>query len=187
MAYEYLVSSLPMLFLGDPPPFPMAEFRGLCLSLLSPRDEDVLERTLGGRVADTDPAPALDWASKETQIRNACASIRAVAWQTEAPPHLRAHTGFAVWLRDAVADAFSRPAPLERERALARIRWSVLDDLAFSDPMGLAGILAYGLKLQMVERWAGRSEEKGRAMLDQLLNQALETATGAAREREVSE
>lgn len=173
MAYEYLVASLPMLFPGDPPPFSVESFRLQCRGLLSERDAEMLDRVLDGRAGPEDPAPVRDWVRVDRQVRNASAEARAGSWQADARPFLRAHPGLDVAIREAVEDAFSKSSPLDRERALDRVRWQALEDLARSDPFGRAAVVAYGLKLRIAERWAAWSAEAGRAERDRLLDRAV--------------
>ncbi len=176
MSYEYLVASLPMLFPGDPPPFGLETFLHRCAGVLSAADEAALHRVLAGEIRGEDPAPAQAWSALETQMRNATATARAAAWQTDPRPHLRPHPGFDGTVRHVVDDAFSKTSPLERERTLDRGRWRLLEDLALRDPFGFAAVIAYGLKLRIAERWAAWGEKTGREECDRLLDEALEAS-----------
>ena len=51
--------------------------------------------------------------------------------------------------------------PLERELALDRLRWTLLDELAVSQAFGFQAVLAYGLKLRLAEKWAAMDEAEG--------------------------
>jgi len=174
MSYEYLVASLPMLFPGDPPPFGMAEFLFRCSGVLTPSDLQTIDAVLAGRAGDIDHAAVQEWAAHETQLRNATALARAAVWQTDARPFLHSHAGFDGEVRDGVADAFTKASPMERERALDRCRWRILDDIARRDYFGMGAVIAFVLKLQMVERAAVWTQEAGRAALENHLR-TLET------------
>ena len=65
-----------------------------------------------------------------------------------------------------VADAFARATPLERERALDRFRWRVIEELQGYDPFAFSGIMAYALKLRIAARWGAMDEEQGRSIAD---------------------
>ena len=49
--------------------------------------------------------------------------------------------------------------PLERELALDRHRWALLDEMAAAPPFGVQAVFAYALKLRIVEKWAALSDE----------------------------
>jgi hypothetical protein len=74
-----------------------------------------------------------------------------------------------------VTDAFTRINPLEQEAELDRARWVLADDLALTEPFGLAGILAFAVKLRIAERWAGFDEEKGRKNVEELILASAES------------
>jgi hypothetical protein len=179
MSYEYLVASLPMLFPGDPPPFGVADFLYRCAGVLSPEHHRTLERLLAGRVDETDHPAAREWAARDIQLRNAVAQARATAWQADARPHLRDHPGFDGVVRDGVADALTKPTPLERERALDRCRWRVLDEIALGDAFGMGAVVAFAMKLQIASRWAGLTPDAGGAALESRLEAALAGAAGS--------
>jgi hypothetical protein len=181
MSYEYLVASLPMLFPGDPPPFGVADFLFRCSGVLSPEHLRTLEHLLAGRTGEDDHAAARDWAARDTQLRNAVAQARATAWQADAKPHLRPHPGFDGLVRDGVEDALTKPTPLERERALDRCRWRILDEIALRDPFGMGTVVAFAMKLQIAGRWAALTVDAGQAALESRLEAAL-TAAGGSRE-----
>lgn len=178
MSYEYLVASLPMLFPGDPPPFGVTDFLYRCAGVLSPAHHGTLERLLAGRVDENDHPAAREWAARDTQLRNAIAQARATAWQADARPHLRDHPGFDGMVRDGVADALTKPTPLERERTLDRCRWHILDDIARGDPFGMGAVVAFAMKLQIAARWAGLTPDAGRAALETRLEAGLTAAAG---------
>lgn len=179
MSYEYLVASLPMLFPGDPPPFGVPDFLFRCAGVLSPEDHRTLERLLAGRADETAHPAAREWAARDAQLRNAVAQARATAWQADARPYLRDHAGFDGTVRDGVADALTKPNPLERERTLDRCRWHLLDDIARADPFGMGAIVAFAMKLQIAARWAELTPDAGRAALESRLEAALAGAAGS--------
>jgi hypothetical protein len=70
-----------------------------------------------------------------------------------------------------------KTTPLERERALDRVRWNLLDELAGFDPFDSATALAYALKLRITERWHAVSDERGAAILAGTVSSSLQNAT----------
>ncbi len=168
MNHTYLVASLPMLFFGDPPPFSCAEFRRRCEGMISAAELAMVDALLdgrpagGGRFAD-------GWQAREVQVRNAVARARAAEAGIDARGFLHDHPGFDMSVAQAVADAYAKPNPLEREMELDRCRWRVADDLGRASPFGLDGLLAFAVKLRIAERWAGLSEEAGRRKVDEFV------------------
>jgi hypothetical protein len=182
MSYYYLLSSLPCISLESKPPISLDAFRASCADQLSAGDQRALEGILEKDLASVEHAHPFvaEWNARETQLRNASARLRAAKRQTDAGPFVRAHTGFDVAIEERVEDAFSQATPLAREQALDQIRWNVLDELVGPEPFSAAAVLAYGVKLQMTERWAAMDSTLGRARIDTALTSNNEA--GAADE-----
>ena len=168
MRYYFLMASLPVLALGEPPPVDRAGFLARCAEQLSPADRAELDEVLAGRGASPF---ARAWRSFEVHLRNTVARSRAARLQADAAPWLRDGERWESLVLEAVEDAYARPTPLERELELDRCRWGRLDDLAVGHVFDLAAVLAYGLRLQLCERWAGLDAERGRARLETFLEQ----------------
>ena len=163
MNYYYLAASLPALSLESAPPLSPEDFRRLCREQLAARDfaemEDLLGFTAGARVPRGDFARA--WSAAETRLRNAIVRVRAARLRRDAAPHLRPEEGIDPAADRAAADAYARATPAERELALDRQRWRMLDELAAFDPFSLRAVLAYALKLRIADRWARLDEGAG--------------------------
>jgi len=169
--YHYLVASLPMLFFGEPPPFDAAEFRRRCDGVLGAEDARSLDLVLAGRGAEASAPAARAWAAIDTQVRNAITQIRAGIHGVDPRASQQSHPGFSVVVEQAVADAFAKPTPLDREQELDRSRWGLLEDLALTEPFGLASVIAFGVKLQIAERWAAMTDVAGQQRLEETIAQ----------------
>jgi len=166
MSYYFLVSSLPGIKLDAKPALSLDAFCATCDDHLSSHDREALTVVLDAKVPPSIPHPFVEqWTARETQLRNATARQRAAKRQEDAGAYLRSHTGFDVGLEDKVEEAFNQPTPLERERVLDQLRWRILDELAGTDPFGSSAVLAYGIKLRIVERWAAMDVEIGQARI----------------------
>lgn len=180
MTYTYLAASLPTLVFGAPPPFGVAEFRAKCEGVLSRADLATMDALLAGA-----PAPGCrfiaEWQARETQLRNGVVRARAAHIGVEARPFLHDHAGWDMSVAKAVTDAFSKPNPLEREMELDRCRWHVVEDLARFEPFSLAAVLAFAVKLRIVERWAGLDETVGTTRVEAIV--AAASAGGETAER----
>ena len=62
-------------------------------------------------------------------------------------------------------------ATVQREEALDRFRWQQLEVMAGFDMFSIQALLAYGLKLKLVERWAPLSEDRGRVKAMDVIHQ----------------
>jgi hypothetical protein len=167
VSYYFLISSLPRVTLDSAPSMDIGSFRSLCSDHLSASDLQALAAVLDGDMeVAADAHPFVDqWRSRDTQLRNACARLRAARRHEDAGSSLRTHTGFDVGLEDGVDEAFNQRDPMRRERALDSIRWRVLDELSGPDPFASEVVFAYGLKLKLAERWAALDDEAGQARI----------------------
>lgn len=124
---------------------------------------------LDGREEDAQSAFARNWFNCERQIRNAIVQQRAVRLGVEANKYRQEHVGFRMDLESVVTEAFARGNPLERELSLDRCRWNLAEESAAGDMFGLPALLAYGVKLRMIERWRPLTPEKGFERLEEML------------------
>lgn len=167
MNLDYLIASLPMLRPGHLPPMPIADFRALCAEKL-----DGPLRTAVLALLDDTPCEhpfAREWRERETGLRNAIARRRAARRGIEARPWLHhAQDGDDLRIERGVAAAFEQPDPLQRERALDRLRWQIADAMQGIQPMTQEVVLAYAIKLRLLTRWSVLDEEIGRSRLEEL-------------------
>lgn len=166
----YVVASLPTLALGEPPPFPVAEVPRRLANVLEDPQKAMVEKFVMGRESEVDSPFVRRWLDLETQIRNVCAKVRAGRRGVESRPFEHPQEGYAVWIERAVHDAFARPNPLEREMSLDRLRWRILDELTVAEPFGFNAVLAWILKLRLVERWNGWRPDAGQVRFEEAVS-----------------
>ena len=58
---------------------------------------------------------------------------------------------------------------IRRERLLDQLRWDMLDELTTFSYFQIETLLAFCLRLMIVERWTGLDPQTGRKRLEQLL------------------
>ena len=196
-SYYYLVASLPTLFLDEESPITTAEFLAVCDRWLNTDDArdinclmdnhsasakasgfakatpDTTPDTTADRLECIKGACANQWLARETEIRNTIGRLRAAKVRVDAEPFLRPCRELDLYTEKAVAEAMSKLQPLERELDLDRLRWSLLEDLPRFDPFGLPAVIAYALKLKLVERWSALTVEKGRTVVEEYLTKQL--------------
>ncbi len=175
MRFYYLVASLPALRLDEPPLLALPAFLEE-VARLAPALSGELKALLAGRPEDARSGFARGWFSTDTQLRNAVARLRAVRLGVEAGPHLRPHDGFSMALQQAAQEAFAKPDPLARERALDEARWVSAEQLALAAPFGPEAVFAYGVRLQLAEAWAARRAERGAERLQEAVQQVRAAA-----------
>lgn len=153
--YYYLVSSLPMLEFGAKPPLSYKDFIRCCQGQLASSDMNVIERTTILPYEDIeDPYPALrEWKRFDTGLRNELARFRAGKRSKDPAQYIRGEdsseafvSGFAHW-------AVSQDSPIESELYLDRIRWERIEELQMGHYFDIDCLIAYALKLQILERW----------------------------------
>jgi hypothetical protein len=161
MKYFYLVASLPPVTLGDTPPWTPDEFLFHGQGALSPADWCELSLLIENRLEEASSDFVAWWHALDTQIRNQQARYRAGRLHVEARSFLRMHSGYDLTVAHGVKDAMSRTHPLEREMALDRCRWAALDDRILGDRFGFEEVLAYAIRLRLMERWDRMSDKEG--------------------------
>jgi hypothetical protein len=174
--YYYFAATLPALTLQGALPMTWDVFLSLCDEHLTPVDRKAvsqLERPPDAAASPTHPF-IRDWRDKELQIRNAVTMVRAGRTGRDAAPFLRDAAGCDIAIARGVSDAYAQGTPLERERALDGIRWALVEELEGFDAFDSRAVMAYGLKLRLVERWAGIEEKAGRKEADTLIQQDMD-------------
>jgi hypothetical protein len=159
--YVYLVASLPSLELTATPRISSAGLLSSSAGVLRSDHWEDLRAVLEDRPRDVRAPELRPYLDAETQLRDALARLRAAragaAYDAGAHP-FAGHDARCVSAAERAMDAEN---PLERELALDRLRWALLDELAVSPPFGFQAVLAYGLKLRLAEKWAAMDEAEG--------------------------
>jgi len=169
--YYYLVSSLPMLEFGAKPPLSYKDFLRSCEGQLNASDMKAIERTTIVPSEDIeDSYPTLrKWKRFNTGLRNELARHRAGKRSKDPAQYIRGEesaeafvSGFAHW-------AVSQDSPLEAELYLDRIRWERIEDLEKGHYFDIDCLIAYALKLKMLERWQTINSGSGMQVLQRVL------------------
>jgi hypothetical protein len=177
MSYYYIISSLPGISLEAKPALSLDDFRALCSAQLSNADAAAVECLLDIEREPANHSFVAEWRARETQLRNASARLRAAGQSRDAADFIRSHTGFDVSIEDRVEEAFNRSNPLERERELDRIRWTMLNELAGTDPFSANALFAYAVKLSLAERWAAMDKEAGQNKIEKAIAEVKKNQT----------
>lgn len=166
MNLDYFIASLPMLLPGHPPGITLDAFRAACAEQLTGRLAAAVQALLDN--TDCDHPFVRAWRAHETLLCNAVARRRAARLKQDAQRWLRPVDGGDMRIEHGVAAAFEQPDPLQRERALDRLRWNVLEELQGNQPLTSAVVLAYAVKLRILDRWSRLDAAAGAQRLEAL-------------------
>jgi hypothetical protein len=169
VAYHYLVASLPLFTFDQEIPFTPAEFVSMCEAQLSASDLADVRRIVGRNLQEVEHPVFRRYAAMDTQLRGALARIRASRVSLDPGQYQRPYQGFSVYAEKLATEAMSAANPLEREVMLDKFRWQFLDELAVLDSFGAIAVLAYAEKLLIAERWQSLTEEKGKSIVEQIV------------------
>lgn len=164
----YLVASLPMLKLGDPPPMKMEDFRYRCSGVMSEEELSALDALLSGKESDDSFVSA--YYAHEVQLKNVAGRLRASAWGPDVRFSERSFSGYDVTFAKMVSDAFAKTDPLEREFELDKVRFWLVDELSGVCEDSIATVYAFAVKLMICSRWASLNDEAGNAAVLQVIN-----------------
>lgn len=179
MNYYYFAATLPALALDEPPPLRQDEFLARCREHLRPTDFETLSQVFEPHPTRRADHPFLQaWQRSEVLLRNALARARAAHRGCDVAPFLRPEASPDSAVDQAAKAALEHAVPLDRELALDRFRWTQAEQLAGYDPFALESILAYALKLKLVERWAALDAKVGRHVVDTLIAQPMPVSAG---------
>jgi hypothetical protein len=170
MNYYFFAASLPALTPDEQPPLSPEAFLAQCREYLRAADADAVAAVL-----DEGPPSrqrfVRDWGRKERQLRNAIVHHRAPRLGRDPEADVRPEPEFDGSVARLVGEAFLRPSPIDRERALDRVRWAQAEALGGYNPFSIDGILAYAVKLKLACRWAALDEETGRQTAEAIIGQ----------------
>lgn len=168
--HYYLLASLPSLSLGEPIPLPEQTLRTLVGEHLAPDDVREFDAILAG--AGTG-AFARAWRAASAQFDDARVRARATRLGVDATTRVEDASVPDLTLASAVADACAATDPKEREWRLDTLRLRQLDELTWDRRFATDSVFAYGLRLRICARWAGRDAEVGRTNLRQHMQRIL--------------
>jgi len=171
-SYYYLASQLPSLNYGQKPPMSPEAFKELARPLMSEEDAVLLDMVNldpqpfgAGSYTDKIPSSGSDfidnWREWERVLRLNLAKHRVLKVKREGaitaePPVIPADAVSAAFRAIAVTES-----PLEAETLLDKARWNAIDMLQGIDYFDCNTLLAYLLKLLILERSALFQTERG--------------------------
>jgi hypothetical protein len=173
-AYYYLAAQLPYLVFGQQPPMSSEAYKDLARPLLDTRNAALLDLlNLDPQPHGTDEGPSYsekippcgsafinDWREWERVLRLNLAKHRAA--KTKRENAVLAEAPFIpVDAVQAASRAVAAESPLDGEMVIDRARWNAIEALQGIDYFSINSVLAYLLKLILLERRASFQTDTG--------------------------
>ena len=170
--YYYLVASLPLLEFGMKMPILYEDFLSRCKDELSPKDLDIIKRAKIRPAEDIEDASLTlrQWKRFEATFRNELAGHRASKRSKDASRYIRGEGYKDPFLAIKAHWAVNEESPLEAERFLDRLRWEKIEELERTHYFDIDYLVAYALKLEILERWQNINSEGGMQVLQGLVS-----------------
>lgn len=169
--YYYLISSLPMLQFGMKSPIAYSDFLECCETQLTGHDMDIIKRALiTPPETKEDKSPALrEWKEFDTLLRNELTRSRAAKRAKDPLHYIRGEDTHDPFIAQFSHWAIGQESLLEAELYLDRARWEKIDELSKGHYFDIDFLIAYSLKLQILERWNNINSGSPTQALQELL------------------
>ncbi|MBU1853168.1 MAG: DUF2764 domain-containing protein [Candidatus Omnitrophica bacterium] len=173
--YYYLIASLPMLEFGMKIPFSYRQFLLLCREHLSIADMEIIKRVRIEPCEDIeeDSLSLREWKEFDIALRNEIVRFRAGKKGLDPIQYIRGESYLEPYLAGLVQWATNQESPLEAELSLDRLRWERIDGLTRGHYFDIDYLIAYALKLQLLERWERINSEGGMKVLQGLVRKEM--------------
>ena len=152
--YIYFAASLPSVWMDKPSPMKYEEFLAKAKEQLSEKDYSELEKA--------------SFSHREGKVTNRIVKDWDIKNGKGDDPRYQPLSPRDENLEKKAKEILSISNPLEAEKAILGEYFQFLSSHPVSSPFSLDALIIYGLKLQIKERVAAFSEEKGREEFDRL-------------------
>lgn len=175
-AYYYFIASLSLLFVDGKMPTTVEAFHEDCRRLLTKKDYALMQRLwvldeddfsgTGNRVLDA-------WLFFDRGFRNELAWHRAGRLNKDPLKYLRGPRVMDPLYAEEVTRIFKMEDLWAAEKALNKMKWRFLEDLATGHYFDIEFLLIYALRLKMLERFQEYGSPAGRDFLRELRTMPL--------------
>lgn len=158
---------------------------------LNLKHEKLLHELFYAYALETKNSFLRNWFAFELNITNIKTALRCIRFNHDISTHLimagkDSEVNYLLQNKRLNAEAFedlvpfsqeifstseSRSSMLEKERALDQIKWDYLDEITVFQYFTIEKILAYTIKLFIIERWMKLDKETGHLLLQELINE----------------
>jgi hypothetical protein len=168
--YIYLISSLPMLHFGIKPPFSFARFIEICKDKIPDADLEFIKVIVEGDIYKGAQTTLKQWTAFDIALRNELVKIRASRKHLDSLKYIRGDGYVEPYIAHIAINAYRTPSLLETEKILDEARWRMLDELTTGHFFDLDFLIAYALKLLILERWQRINSIDKPKLLEEALN-----------------
>ncbi len=149
-----------MLQFGMKPPISYSDFLEQCAQQLSQDEMDALKE---------DKSLLLKkWKIFDISLRNELVRTRAVKKGKDPNNYLRGSGGIDPFIAPLAHWAANQDSPMEAEKYLDKIRWEKIEEIKSGHYFDMEYLAAYGLQLQILERWDRINSGDGMKILEGL-------------------
>ena len=169
-SYYYFIASLPLINFGSEPPLSVEEFLNDCRRLLAEDDYTLIEKILTGDELPTSSGnQTFDaWARFIKQFQNEQARFRAERAGRDPREFIRGEYISDSYLSETIQQALKEETPLDSQEFLDTFIWKFLDELETKNIFTFGAVIAYGLKLKILERYAAIRSPKGQELFKEI-------------------
>lgn len=172
MSIYYLVSSLPSFNFGDKPFYTSEGFVRLCSDWISPKNIKELEKV--SLIPVENYSGNIQFIKSWYEFLGAlnCYSVkyRALKLNRDSSSILKEQNKIYSDIEKGVQEAFSSENPMEKEKRLDRLKWSILDSLEVGHMFDFDKLSIYKLRTLLCEKWLTRKEPEGKKNLEAALS-----------------
>ncbi|MEI6056024.1 MAG: DUF2764 family protein [Lentisphaerota bacterium] len=172
MSIYYLVSSLPSFNFGDKPFYTSEGFVRQCSDWISPENIKELERV--SLIPVESYSGNIQFIKSWYELLGAlnCYSVkyRALKLNRDSSSILEERNKIYSDIEKGVQEAFSSENPMEKEKRLDRLKWSILDSLEVGHMFDFDKLCIYKLRTLLCEKWLTRKEPEGKKNLEAALS-----------------
>lgn len=174
MNYYYFISTLPMLDFQRPSfDGGVRAFDEMCRNSLSAEDAARLSKvSINNPAVETVSEVQKKFISWDTNLRNAVANIAMP--DGGAQKYLRQEEDYFSEIESIVQNAAAQKDPLEKDRAIDGARFDKIEELSALAQFDFEFLAAFRMKLELIEKYASLSVEKGEENFDILVKEILE-------------
>lgn len=174
MDYYYFISTLPMLAFQRPSfDGGIQAFDEMCRNSLSAEDAARLAKvSISNPAAEIVSEVQKKFIVWDTNLRNAVANIAMP--DGGASKYLRKEEDYFSEIESIVQNAASKTDPLEKDRAIDGARFDKIEELSALAKFDFEFLAAFRMKLEIIEKYASLSIEKGEANFDILVKEILD-------------
>ena len=151
-----------MLSLEKPASFSCEQFLEDCKRLLPLKDFEMLKKATLDYDDETAKHPSLkNLARFNRRFKNELVRVRAKKMNKDSSDYIRGDRYIDQTSIDVIDRASKADNPLEAEKILDRYKWQLFDDVEQRHFFDLTVLMAYSLKLQLLDRYKEIVPEKG--------------------------